>query len=281
MVSTKVTDIWSEGVFDLLLDGDVAVRLSIFIAVFAVFGVWELIAPRRKVTSPKSVRWLNHLSISAINVLVTRLLIPSTLIAVAFGAEWNSIGLLNVIELPVVVSIIIALLLLDLAIYIQHILFHKVHLLWRLHRMHHADLDFDVTTGIRFHPVEIVFSLGIKMFVVLAIGAPFIAVFIFEVLLNATSLFNHANIRIPKNIDKVLRVFIVTPDMHRVHHSIIREETDSNFGFNVPWWDYIFKTYCAQPKAGHIGMTIGIDSFRKQRELWLDRLLLQPFRKTD
>ncbi len=147
--------------------------------------------------------------------------------------------------------------------------------------MHHADLDFDVTTGIRFHPVEIVFSLGIKMFVVLAIGAPFIAVFIFEVLLNATSLFNHANIRIPKNIDKVLRVFIVTPDMHRVHHSIIREETDSNFGFNVPWWDYIFKTYCAQPKAGHIGMTIGIDSFRKQRELWLDRLLLQPFRKTD
>ncbi len=250
-------------------------------AVFAVFGVWELIAPRRKVTSPKSVRWLNHLSISAINVLVTRLLIPSTLIAVAFGAEWNSIGLLNVIELPVVVSIIIALLLLDLAIYIQHILFHKVHLLWRLHRMHHADLDFDVTTGIRFHPVEIVFSLGIKMFVVLAIGAPFIAVFIFEVLLNATSLFNHANIRIPKNIDKVLRVFIVTPDMHRVHHSIIREETDSNFGFNVPWWDYIFKTYCAQPKAGHIGMTIGIDSFRKQRELWLDRLLLQPFRKTD
>ncbi len=267
--------------FDLLLDGDAAVRLSVFIVVFAVVGVWELIAPRRKASCPKGVRWLNNLSISAINVLVTRLLIPSTLIAVAFGAELNSIGLLKIIELPAILSIIIALLLLDLAIYCQHIIFHKVPFLWRLHRMHHADLDFDVTTGIRFHPVEIIISLGIKMLVVLAIGAPFIAVLIFEVLLNATSLFNHANINIPKNVDKILRIFIITPDMHRVHHSIIHEETDSNFGFNVPWWDYIFKTYRAQPKAGHIEMTIGIESFRKQRELWLDRLLLQPFRNTD
>jgi sterol desaturase/sphingolipid hydroxylase (fatty acid hydroxylase superfamily) len=147
--------------------------------------------------------------------------------------------------------------------------------------MHHADLDFDVTTAIRFHPVEIIFSLVIKMLVILVIGASIFAVLLFEVLLNATSLFNHANIRIPKNVDKLLRIFIVTPDMHRVHHSIIRKETDSNFGFNLPWWDYIFKTYRAKPMAGHIDMTIGIDYFRKQRELWLDRLLSQPFRKAD
>jgi sterol desaturase/sphingolipid hydroxylase (fatty acid hydroxylase superfamily) len=214
-----------------------------------------------------------------INVAVTRVFVPITLVFVAASAESSNIGLLNLTDLPIALSIIIAFLLLDLAIYIQHIVFHKVHFLWRLHRMHHADLDFDVTTGIRFHPIEILFSLGIKMFVVLVIGAPFMAVLIFEVLLNSTSLFNHANIRIPKSIDKILRVFVVTPDMHRVHHSAVPTETNSNFGFNLPWWDYMFKTYCAQPKAGHDNMTIGLEYFRNQNELRLDRLLLQPFRK--
>ncbi len=262
-------------------DEDAVIRVSIFLVVFAVFAVWELLAPRRKRAYSTSVRWLNNLSISLINVVITRVFVPITLVFVAASAESSNIGLLNLTGLPIALSIVVAVLLLDLAIYIQHIVFHKVHFLWRLHRMHHADLDFDVTTGIRFHPIEIVFSLGIKMFVVLVIGAPFMAVLIFEVMLNATSLFNHANIRIPKNIDKLLRVFIVTPDMHRVHHSVVPTETNSNFGFNLPWWDYIFKTYCAQPKSGHENMTIGLEYFRNPSELRLDRLLLQPFRNTD
>lgn len=264
-----------------MLDEDVVVRLSIFLVVFAVFAVWGLLAPRRKRLYSMSVRWLNNLSIGLINVVVTRVFVPITLVFVAASAESSNIGLLNQVELPITLSIVIAFLLLDLAIYIQHLVFHKVHFLWRLHRMHHADLDFDVTTGIRFHPIEIVISLGIKMLVVLVIGAPYMAVLIFEVILNATSLFNHANIRIPKSIDKILRVFVVTPDMHRVHHSAVPTETNSNFGFNLPWWDYLFKTYCAQPKAGHENMTIGLEYFRSPSELRLDRLLLQPFRKTD
>ena len=266
---------------DSLLHDEAILRLSIFLTVFAVFAIWEIIAPRRVQHYSKSLRWLNNLAITSINVLITRLLIPVTAIFVAMFAKNSGLGLLNIIELPEIAAIIVAVILLDLAIYIQHVIFHKVDFLWRLHRMHHADLEFDVTTAIRFHPVEIVLSLAIKMLVIVAIGAPVVAVLVFEIVLNASSVFNHANIRIPKAIDAILRLFIVTPDMHRVHHSIIRKETDSNFGFNLPWWDYIFKTYRAQPKEGHLGMTIGIENFREQRELWLDRLLLQPLRKLD
>ena len=263
-----------------LLSEEAILRLSIFLLIFVVFAIWEIIAPRRTQSYSKATRWLNNLSISAINVLTTRLLAPFTVIFVAIYAQSSDLGLLNIIEVPALLSIIVAVLLLDFSIYIQHIIFHKVDFLWHLHRMHHADLEFDVTTAIRFHPIEIVLSLVIKMCMVILIGAPAIAVVIFEVLLNGTSIFNHANIRIPKPIDKFLRLFVVTPDMHRVHHSIIRKETDSNFGFNLPWWDYIFRTYRAQPELGHSEMVIGIESFREQRELWLDRLLLQPFRKT-
>lgn len=261
------------------LDNDVLLRLSIFLVVFAVFAIWEIFAPRRRKSLPKMMRWVNNVSISVINVLTTRLIIPVTLVFVAGSAESSNIGLLNSVELPAWLAIVIAVLLFDLALYTQHIIFHKVHFLWRLHRMHHADLDFDVTTGIRFHPVEILLSLTIKMLMVLAIGAPIIAVLIFEVLLSTTSLFNHANIRIPLAIDKLLRLFLVTPDMHRVHHSVVPNETNSNFGFNLPWWDYIFSTYRAQPKAGHDKMVIGLEYFRDTRELRLDRLLLQPFMK--
>ena len=266
---------------ETLLSEEAVLRLSIFLALFAVLAIWEIVAPRRNQNYSKLTRWVNNLSISAINVLMTRLLAPFTVIFVAFYAHSSGIGLLNVIETPTLLSIVVAVLLLDLSIYIQHIIFHKVDFLWHLHRMHHADLEFDVTTAIRFHPIEIALSLAIKMAVVLAIGAPAIAVVVFEVLLNGTSVFNHANIRIPASIDKFLRLFVVTPDMHRVHHSIIRKETNSNFGFNLPWWDYIFRTYRAQPELGHSEMTIGIEYFREQRELWLDRLLLQPFRKTN
>ena len=266
---------------DSLIQDDAVIRLSVFLAVFAIFAIWELIAPRRKQYYSKSLRWLNNLSITTINVLITRFLIPVTVIYVALFSQSSNLGLLNLVELPEIVAIIIAVLLLDLSIYIQHYIFHKVDFLWRLHRMHHADLEFDVSTAIRFHPVEIILSLVIKMAVVVAIGAPAVAVLLFEIVLNASSMFNHANIRIPRSIDRFLRLFIVTPDMHRVHHSIIRKETNSNFGFNLPWWDYIFRTYRDQPKDGHLEMTIGIESFRDQRELWLDRLLLQPFKKAD
>jgi sterol desaturase/sphingolipid hydroxylase (fatty acid hydroxylase superfamily) len=167
--------------------------------------------------------------------------------------------------------------LLDLAIYLQHVLFHAVPVLWRLHRMHHADLDLDVTTGTRFHPLEMLLSMLIKLAVIAALGPPAVAVLIFEVLLNATSMFNHGNVRIPPGIDQALRWLVVTPDMHRVHHSVIPTETNSNFGFNLPWWDRLCGTYRAQPAAGHEGMTIGIEQFRTVRELWLDRMLLRPF----
>lgn len=265
--------------FNSFLDNDALLRLSIFLVVFAVFSIWEILAPRRRKSFPKMMRWVNNVSISVINVIATRLIIPVTLVFVAGSAELSNIGLINSVELPAWLAIVIAVLLFDLALYAQHIVFHKVHFLWRLHRMHHADLDFDITTGIRFHPIEILFSLAIKMLVVLAIGAPMIAVLIFEVLLSSTSLFNHANIRIPLGVDKALRLFLVTPDMHRVHHSVVSNETNRNFGFNLPWWDYIFNTYRAQPKAGHDKMLIGLEYFRNTRELRLDRLLLQPFMK--
>ena len=164
-----------------------------------------------------------------------------------------------------------------MAIYFQHVLFHAVPGLWRLHRMHHADLEFDVTTGLRFHPVEILLSMGIKLAAVAALGPPAAAVLVFEVLLNGTAMFNHANIRLPQGVDRVLRLFLVTPDMHRVHHSVIREETDSNFGFNLPWWDRLCGTYRPQPREGHDGMTIGVDSFRSEQDQYVHKLLVQPF----
>jgi sterol desaturase/sphingolipid hydroxylase (fatty acid hydroxylase superfamily) len=190
-------------------------------------------------------------------------------------------GLLNVFQVPYPLAILLSVLALDLAIYLQHLMFHAVPLLWRLHRMHHADLDFDVTTGARFHPVEILLSMLIKFAVILVLGPPAVAVLVFEVLLNATAIFNHGNVRMPARVDAVLRWLVVTPDMHRVHHSANPRETNSNFGFNLPWWDRLFGTYRAQPQAGHDGMTIGIEQFRTARDLWLDRMLLQPLRGED
>jgi sterol desaturase/sphingolipid hydroxylase (fatty acid hydroxylase superfamily) len=193
-------------------------------------------------------------------------------------AQEQSWGLLHYLSVPGWLAIALAVLLLDLAIYLQHVMFHAVPALWRLHRMHHADLEFDVTTGLRFHPIEILLSLGIKLAVVAALGPPAVAVVVFEVLLNATSMFNHSNVGIPQSIDRFLRWFVVTPDMHRVHHSILPEEADSNFGFSLPWWDRLLGTYRAQPKDGHDGMVIGIGQFRTPNELRLDRMLVQPFR---
>lgn len=264
---------------EISMNAEVLVRLSTFAGLFAVFAVWELLAPRRTQHHSRSVRWLNNLAIMVLNGLIVRLGIPLAAVGTAIVAQDQNLGLLNQVTLPAWFAMVVAILALDLILYLQHLVFHHVDFLWRLHRMHHADLEVDVTTGLRFHPIEIVLSMAIKMAAVLVLGAPVVAVIAFEVLLNASSLFNHANIRIPDKVDRIMRYFIVTPDMHRVHHSVVRQETDSNFGFNVPWWDYLFGTYRASPQAGHTGMKVGIEYFRTQRDLWLDHLLLQPFRK--
>lgn len=259
-----------------ILDNEMVVRLGFFLGVLIFMAVWEVVVPRRRVEIPRLLRWSNNLALVALDTLVVRVAFPVAAVGLAVIAQENGWGLLNQFSLPPLVAFLIAVLVLDLAIYFQHVLFHAVPALWRLHRMHHADLEFDVTTGLRFHPVEILLSMVIKLGVVLALGPSAIAVLVFEVLLNASSLFNHSNIRLPSKVDAVLRLFIVTPDMHRVHHSIRPSETNSNFGFNVPWWDRILGTYRAQPKAGHKEMTIGIEQFRNRRSLWLDRMLVQP-----
>ena len=263
---------------DILFAYEPYIRLAAFGGVFAVMAIWEFIGPRRKQITGRSWRWPNNLGVVVVNTLLVRILFPTTAVGLALVAEARGFGLLNVVALPAWFGVLASVVILDFAIYLQHVLFHAVPSLWRLHRMHHADLEFDVTTGLRFHPIEILLSMVIKFTVVAALGAPALAVLIFEVLLNATSMFNHSNVRIPFGLDHVLRWFVVTPDMHRVHHSILARETNSNFGFNLPWWDRLFGTYRAQPAAGHDGMTIGIEQFRDPRELGLDRMLLQPFR---
>jgi sterol desaturase/sphingolipid hydroxylase (fatty acid hydroxylase superfamily) len=253
-------------------------RLAAFAGVLIVMALWELRQPKRQLSLGRRRRWPNNLGVVVLDSIVVRILFPTAAVGVAVACEARGWGLFNWLALPKGVAIPVSVLVLDLAIYLQHVLFHAVPMLWRLHRMHHADLDIDVTTGVRFHPIEIVLSLLIKFVVVAAIGAPALAVLVFEVLLNATSMFNHSNVRMPAPVDALVRWLVVTPDMHRVHHSIIRSETDSNFGFNFPWWDRLFGTYRAQPTQGHQGMTIGIDKFRDPAELRLDRLLTQPFR---
>src|ERR1022692_2477375 len=224
---------------------EIAVRVGGSAAVFAAMALWEWFAPRRHLTVGRRPRWPGNLGILA---------------------------------LPAWAAIPLGVIALDLAIYTQHVVFHHVPVLWRLHRMHHADLDIDVTTGVRFHPLEILFSLAIKMVAVLALGVPALAGLIFEVLLNATSMFNHSNVALPPRLEPVARWIVVTPQMHQVHHSIERAETDSNFGFNLPWWDRLFGTYRAKPAAGEQGMTIGLPIFRDVAELGVVRLLTQPFR---
>jgi sterol desaturase/sphingolipid hydroxylase (fatty acid hydroxylase superfamily) len=262
----------------LLLAHEPTVRLASFLGVLLAMAVWEVLAPRRRRLIARGVRWPSNLGVALLNTLLLRLVFPSAAVGLAAIAAERQWGLLNNIPLPDWAALALALLALDLVIYLQHVMFHAVPALWRLHRMHHADLDIDVTTGARFHPIEILLSMGLKLAVVAALGAPVIAVLIFEVALNATSMFNHGNVMLPRPLDRVLRWLVVTPDMHRVHHSVRPNETNSNFGFNLPWWDRLFGTYRVQPVDGHEGMTIGLDSFRDPAELRLDRMLVQPFR---
>jgi sterol desaturase/sphingolipid hydroxylase (fatty acid hydroxylase superfamily) len=253
------------------------IRLGFFFGLLAIMAVWEIVAPRRALQQNKPIRWTNNLALTIISTLADRALLPVAAIGVAAFAAKHGLGLLHLFQLPYSLAVMLSLLVLDLAIYLQHRMFHAVPLLWRLHRVHHADLDFDVTTGARFHPLEILLSTVIKFAVILVVGPPAVAVLVFEILLNATSMFNHSNVRIPMSLDRFVRGLVVTPDMHRVHHSIKPRETNSNFGFNLSWWDRLFGTYRAQPEASHGAMTLGIDQFRSPRELWLDRMLLQPF----
>src|SRR5712691_5905852 len=262
---------------DALFAHEPLIRLAAFGGVFVAMAIWEVIGPRRKQAIGRGWRWPNNLGIVAVDTLLVRILFPVTAVGLALVAEARGFGLFNALSVPAWVGVAASVLLLDLVIYLQHVLLHAVPALWRLHRMHHADLEFDVSTGLRFHPIEILLSMAIKLAVIAALGTPAVAVLIFEVLLNATSMFNHGNVRIAPAIARILRWLVVTPDMHRVHHSILARETNSNFGFNLPWWDRLFGTYRAQPAAGHDGMTIGIEQFRDQRELGLDRMLLQPF----
>jgi sterol desaturase/sphingolipid hydroxylase (fatty acid hydroxylase superfamily) len=258
---------------------EIAVRLLVAVAVFAIMAAWEVLAPRRTLSAGRAARWPSNLGIVVVDALVVRLVVPAAAVGASLYAAGHGIGLFHYLNLRLSVAALLGFLVLDLVIYAQHVVFHHVPWLWRLHRMHHADLDIDVTTGFRFHPFEILISLGIKIAVVLAFGIPPVAVFLFEVTLNATSLFNHSNVSMPAWLDRVVRLVVVTPDMHRVHHSIVRHETDSNFGFNLPWWDRLFGTYRREPQAGHDGMTIGLPVFRDGKELRLDRMLTQPFRQ--
>lgn len=261
-----------------LLAAEPTIRLAVFLGILAVMALWEVTAPRRRQEIPRVLRWSNNIALVVVDTVILRLSFPILAVGLAVMAEDRGWGLFNAIDAPQWVAILVSMLLLDLAIYLQHVMFHAVPGLWRLHRMHHADLEFDATTGLRFHPIEILLSMGIKLAVVAALGPPAVAVLLFEVLLNATALFNHANIDLPRPVDRVLRLFVVTPDMHRVHHSTSPRETNSNYGFNLPWWDRLLGTYVAQPAKGHIGMEIGIEQFRTRRDLWLDRMLIQPLR---
>jgi sterol desaturase/sphingolipid hydroxylase (fatty acid hydroxylase superfamily) len=261
---------------DFLLTNEPMIRMSVFLGILVVMAAWEVAAPRRRREIPRILRWTNNLGVVVVDTILVRLTFPIAAVGLALIAEERGWGVFNVIEAPGWVAFIVSVMVLDLVIYFQHILFHAVPALWRLHRMHHADLEFDVTTGLRFHPIEIVLSMGIKLAAVAVLGPPATAVLVFEVLLNGTAMFNHSNIRIPLGLDRALRWVVVTPDMHRVHHSVVPQETNSNFGFNLPWWDRLFGTYRAQPAEGHDGMTIGIELFRARRDLWLDRMLIQP-----
>ncbi len=260
-----------------ILANEPVIRLVAFIGIFVAVAVAEWVIPRRPLTVSKGVRWLNNIAIVVLNTVVVRLIFVIAAVGMARVAEEQGWGVLHWLGWPAWIAIPLAVLALDMVIYLQHVMFHAVPALWRLHMMHHADQDIDLTTGARFHPIEIVLSMLVKIAAVMVIGAPAVAVVIFEVVLNATAMFNHGNVRIPVNVDRILRLFLVTPDMHRVHHSVVVAETNSNFGFNFPWWDRLFGTYRAQPAAGHLGMTIGLKEIREPRLQWLWHMLAMPF----
>jgi len=263
---------------DFVMANEKTIRMGFFFGMLAVIGIWEFIAPRRALTVSKVVRWANNLGLVFFNSFILFLIFPAAAVGMAVFARQQGWGIFNYYDTPFWIATITSIVILDFVIYLQHVMVHAVPVLWRLHRVHHADLDFDVTTGARFHTLEIILSMLIKFATIAVLGPPVVAVVIFEVVLNATSMFNHGNVRLPKNVDRIVRWIVVTPDMHRVHHSIEDDETNSNFGFNLPWWDRLFGTYRDQPRAGHEAMTIGIRTFRDTKYCaWLPGMLAIPF----
>lgn len=256
---------------------DVLIRLTAFLSVLTVMALWEVLAPRRGLTTAKAKRWVTNLSIVVLGAVTIRLLFGAGAVGGALVATDKGWGLLNQMHWPTWVEVLLAVVLLDFVLYLQHVMFHAVPLFWRFHMMHHTDLDCDVTTGLRFHPVEVAFSMVIKLATVAALGPSPTAVVMFEVLLNATSMFNHSNIRMSPSVDSLLRWLVVTPDMHRIHHSMVPSETNTNFGFNLPWWDRLLGTYRAQPDAGHDNMALGLEQYRDPAHLTLTKLLVLPF----
>ena len=257
---------------------EVPIRLGFFFGILGLMAVWEIISPRRVLAVSKLLRWTNNLGLVVLNTVILRLLFPAAAVGLAAFATASGWGFFNYFAVPYWLAVIASVVVLDFIIYLQHVMVHAVPVLWRLHRVHHADLEFDVTTGARFHPIEIILSMLIKFATISVLGPPVLAVVIFEVILNATAMFNHGNVRIPLALDRLLRWIVVTPDMHRVHHSVEDDEANSNFGFNLPWWDRLFGTYRDQPRAGHTIMTIGIKTFRDTRRCaWLPGMLMLPF----
>ena len=256
---------------------DLIIRISAFVAIFAIMALWEIFAPRRQWCTAKAKRWMINLSMVGFNTLFTRALLASGAFGAAVLAGKGGVGIFHQVNWPWWLELSLAIILLDMVVYFQHVLMHAVPILWRLHMVHHSDVDFDVTTGVRFHPLEIAFSMFIKIGAVILLGASPAAVVMFEVLLNATSMFNHSNVCIPKQVDRMLRWIVVTPDMHRVHHSIIPQETNRNFGFNLPWWDRVLGTYLSEPSKGHEEMTIGLEQYRDPTQLTFMRLIALPF----
>ena len=263
---------------EFVLTNEITIRLSIFFGVFAVMAAWEFLAPRRVLTVSKTLRWANNIGLVFLNSIVLRLLFPAAAVGMAVFADEQGWGIFNYYQTPYLIAVVVSVVVMDFIIYLQHVMVHAVPALWRLHRVHHADPDFDVTTGSRFHPIEIILSMLIKFAVIAVLGPPVVAVVIFEVLLNATAMFNHSNVRLNGSVDRFLRLLVVTPDMHRVHHSAEDDEANSNFGFNLPWWDRLFGTYRDQPRGGHEKMTIGIHTYNDPKLVsWIHGMLWLPF----
>lgn len=262
---------------EFVTEHEAIIRMAFFAGIFLVLALVELIVPRRALTTSKKTRWFGNIGIVFIDSLVLRLVAPAGAVGISVWIQSQGWGIFHVTEWPFWLEVLLTVMALDFIVYMQHVMFHAVPILWRLHMVHHTDLDFDLTTGVRFHPMEILISLGIKAGAILILGAPPLAVILFEILLNGTSMFNHGNMVIPLGIDRALRLLVVTPDMHRVHHSVFPFETNSNFGFSLPWWDRLCGTYRPQPRNGHEQMTIGLNPFRDASRLTLPWLLMLPF----
>jgi sterol desaturase/sphingolipid hydroxylase (fatty acid hydroxylase superfamily) len=263
---------------EFVMSNEKFIRMGFFFGTLAVMALWEVLAPRRALTVSKTVRWVNNLGLVFFNSFLVRLVFPAAAVGMAVFASEQGWGIFNYYQTPFWLAVIASIVIMDFVIYLQHVMVHAIPVLWRLHRVHHADPDFDVTTGARFHSFEIFLSMLIKFATIAVLGPPVVAVVIFEVVLNATAMFNHSNVRMNLTLDKFLRLFVVTPDMHRVHHSVEDDEANNNFGFNLPWWDRLFGTYRDQPRAGHEKMKIGIHTYNEPKLVsWLPGMLWLPF----